>query len=412
MGQMSGPLTFHVVDDDPDVLDLVVGFLRAEGHEVRTSATSADALADILASPPDCVISDIMMPDIDGLELLRRIRQAPGLEDTKVIMVSGKAYDFDRRRAMDFGADGYVVKPFSRAQFLNKVRHITGERISLRFWGVRGTLPVSGPRSVRYGGNTNCISLGFHHEHMFIFDAGTGIRELGNHLMRKGITRLNATLLLSHPHWDHINALPFFTPLYLPGNQVEVIGPSQGDLSVQDLVSAQMEGVYFPITVREFGAHLTYRSIREEQFEVHGVQVRSILLTHPGYCLGYRVEHRGRSVCYITDNELYPEDLPQHSASERARLVEFIRGADALITDTSYLDEAYRQRVDWGHSCVSEVARLAHDAEVTTLYLHHHEPDQDDAAIDQKLELAQAWLARAGSKTVVVAPKEGDEVLL
>ncbi len=281
-------------------------------------------------------------------------------------------------------------------------------RICATFWGVRGTLPVPGPKSVRYGGNTSCMTLSIEGDQLFIFDAGSGIKELSNHLMAQPPGRITAKIFISHPHWDHINALPFFAPLYRAGNEFEVCGPANGDMGMRELVGAQMDGIFFPITMREFGARVTFRDLGEEVLPIGDIVVRTLLLNHPGNCLGYRVDYRQASVCYVTDNELIPPSSPQHDPARRERLIEFVRGTDALITDTTYTDAEYESKTGWGHSSVSQVIDLAHHAQVGSLYLFHHDPEQSDDQIDAKLAQARSTLEQLGSRTVCFAPAEGD----
>jgi phosphoribosyl 1,2-cyclic phosphodiesterase len=357
------------------------------------------------------VLSDIMMPDMDGFEFCRRLRAQPAMAQTKLIIISGKTYDFDRRRAREFGADGYINKPVVRESLLEKIAAILADKIELRYWGVRGTLPVGGPRSVRYGGSTNCVTMKFQNDQFFIFDAGTGIKELSNHLLGKR-ERISAKLFISHPHWDHINALPFFVPLYIPGNEFEIIGSAHGDQSMRELVSAQMDGIYFPITMREFGARVYFRNISVQQLDFDGVSVETVLLHHPGTCLGYKVQYKGRSIAYMTDNELYLQDHPAYDEHYFDSLARFLSDVEVLITDATYTDEEYRTKVGWGHSCISRVADLAHAAGARELHLYHHDPDQDDDAIDRKLAKTEQYLAERGSQTRVKAPLEGETILL
>jgi phosphoribosyl 1,2-cyclic phosphodiesterase len=225
--------------------------------------------------------------------------------------------------------------------------------------------------------------------------------------MASGVRRVTADLLVTHPHWDHINAFPFFTPLYIPGNHVRVHGCAQEHLSFEEVMVSQMDGVYFPVTVREFGAHVTFHERVEGEFEVDGIRVRSMLLKHPGHCLGYRIDHAGRSFCYITDNELYPRDSDFADEEFFDRLADFCRGANILVHDCTYFDEEYASKVHWGHSPLSEVCRLAARAEVERLWIHHHDPDQDDKAIAKKLEYCEFTLHSQGSDVEAVLPREG-----
>ena len=407
---MAGKLRIYVVDDSRTHAEITRALLEKAGHEAIISTTSQEALARIPVVKPDCVLFDLMMPGLDGYELCRRLRDMPELATTRLVVVSSKAYPFERRRAVEMGADGYFVKPLSPATFVADVERLVLGTLTVSFWGVRGTLPVSRPETRRYGGNTLCVSVDFPDGRLFVFDAGTGIRALSDAVLRTGRTRLDVRVLISHPHWDHINALPFFVPLYIQGNSFEICGASHGDVTMRGLITAQMDGVYFPITTREFAADVQYRDLAEGTHEIGGVPVRTMLLSHPGNCLGYRLEHAGRSLCFVTDNELYPADSPFRSAEYAERLADFCRDTDALITDCTWADAEYPRYILWGHSSVSQVAELAWRAQVRKLYLVHHDPSQNDDTIDAKLAAVQAWLAARGAATEVLAPVEREQI--
>ncbi len=399
------PLCF-VVDDDEVITTIVKKLLIDSGWRVEICNISTQALPGILNSKPDCVLLDIMMPGLDGLELCKQIREQDTLADTRIIMLSAKSYAFDRKRAYEFGADGYILKPPDLKNFTQELRRIVDDEFSLEFWGIRGTLPVPGKNSLRYGGNTSCVSVRFSRERLFIFDAGTGIKVLSDYLLKTTREKISARLFISHSHWDHVNAIPFFAPFYRPGNVFEILGPAQGDVSIRDVVSAQMDDVYFPITINEFGAKVSFRDLHEGHYEIDGIEIRTMMLSHPGYCLGYRINYNGHSVCYITDNELFPENSEFYDASYVKKLEDFVRNADALITDSTYFDEEYEGKVGWGHSCLSEVSHLAHNAGVKKLYLFHHDPDQTDDDIDRKQEIVSRLLREMNSATVCLAPVE------
>ena len=399
-----------IIDDEPEIIELISAILEASGYEVLGETSSDNAMARIEDEKPDCVLIDIMMPGKDGLELCREIKANKNISDIKVVIVSAKTYEFDKKRAFELGADGFINKPINPETFGESIAVILEDAMELTFWGVRGTLPVPGERTLKYGGNTSCLSVEFSHGDFFIFDAGSGIKELSNHLLASSQAKLEAKIFISHPHWDHINALPFFVPLYIQGNEFEILGASNADLSMREMISAQMDGVYFPISLKEFSSRVYFRDLREETIEIGDITVKTMLLSHPGYCLGYRIEYHGRSICYITDNELFLEDDPSYNPSYVQKLADFIRGTDALITDCTYMDGEYTTKVGWGHSCVDRVVDLADQAEVKNLYLFHHDPDQDDAAIDEKLKVTQAQLKSRKSSTVCLAPAEGDKV--
>ena len=406
-------MKFFIVDDDQDVLNLLKRLLEGAGHQVELCLSSVDALKRIPSARPDCVVTDVMMPGMDGFELTRELRRRPELAQMKIVVLSAKTYDFDRRRAKELGADGYISKPFNRDTLLQSIIEIVSDTVVIAYWGVHGTLPTPGPAFTRYGGNTPCVSVEVGGEPLYIFDCGSGIKRLSDHVMSSmGTQRFSARIFISHTHWDHINTVPFFAPLYARGNQIEIFGPYQGDLTIERAIGAQMESVYFPVTMREFGARLVFRDLREESLDFGPVRVDTMLLSHPGYCLGYRLSARGRRICYITDNELYLPSDKRYNARYVEQLVEFVRGADLLITDTTYRDSEYVSKVDWGHSSVGQVAKLAARAQVKRLHLFHHDIDQTDDVIDLKLQDARAALAELGSDVQCEAPAEASTLVL
>ncbi len=404
--------TYFIVDDDRVFIKFLTRYLASDLLTIASSTSSSGALQEIKRLKPDCLILDIMMPDIDGLELCMQVRAEPALDNTKIVVVSGKTYEIDRKRAFDMGADGYIVKPVAPDKIAGQIQRIVEDRVEMTFWGVRGTLPVPGRDTIRYGGNTSCISLEFPKGSLFVFDAGTGIKSLSDHLETQNRSQIHAKIFISHPHWDHINALPFFTPLYKQGNEFEIMGPAHGDISIRELISGQMDGVYFPIEIKEFGATVSFQNLKEGLVSIDGIKVQTILLNHPGHCLGYRVDYKDRSICYITDNELFPKSSRFYNSAYIKKLTAFIRNTDALIADCTYSEDEYAQKIRWGHSSVTEVVHLAHRARVGTLYMFHHDPGQTDAAIDTKSDQAQALLNELNSSTVCITPMEKQQFMV
>lgn len=405
-------LNILVVDDDPSTVELYATVLNAAGHRTHTRTSSTAALAEIEALDPEVLVLDIMMPGMDGLELCQRVREMPQFADLKIVVVSAKTYEIDRKRALKMGANGFLSKPINTETFTDEIMQFVEDKIDLTFWGVRGTLPVPGSGSLRYGGNTSCVTAEFSDGRYFIFDAGSGIKGLSDHLVKNEAKRIEAKVFISHSHWDHINALPFFVPLYNQGNEFEVMGPSQSNVTMRELISAQMDDVYFPIALKDFAARIFFRNLREETIEIGDVRVDTCLLSHPGACLGYRITYKDRSFCYVTDNELFVEGDPAYNPLYRDKLISFVEGTDVLITDTTYTDEEYRSKVGWGHSCVGEVVGIAHRAGVKGLYLFHHDPDQDDDAIEAKWQDACRQLDELNSSTKCLLPAEGDSLSL
>jgi len=403
---MKKKIKIFIVEDNLVSAKMLTKIITSEAYTVSYNTSSVSALQEIIEQKPDCVLLDIMMPEIDGFELCKRLRSVPELDAMKIIIVSAKSYESDRNRAFASGADGYVIKPVDPKKFPKRLKRIIEDRLELTFWGVRGTMPVPGEKSIKYGGNTSCVSLEFPRGNLFIFDAGTGIKELSDYLIAEKRLQLETKIFISHPHWDHINALPFFTPLYKQGNEFEICGPCHGDVHLRDLIFGQMDGIHFPIQITEFSSRVNYRDLMEEEIDIEGTKIKTMLLNHPGYCLGYHVEYKDRSVCYVTDNELYPKSSRFYNEEYRDKLVAFVKGTDALITDCTYNDDEYKKKVNWGHSSIGQVVDLAHRADVKKLFLIHHDPNHSDDTIDAKLEIAKAMLKKKKSATQCIAPKE------
>lgn len=394
-----------VIDDSHMAVDVTVGLLKKAGHDAEGLNDPKQAMARLREIKPDLLVCDVMMPDVNGFEICKAVRADESFSNMPIVMASAKAYEADREKAKKMGANGYIVKPFTIEKFDAVIQTLGSMKVSA--WGVRGTLPMPQEGYIRFGGNTSCYSLQLSPTRHLVFDAGSGIKAFGDQLLANGHTRVTADLFITHPHWDHISAFPFFKSLYIPGNQVTVHGAAQDEIGFRDLIVAQMDGTYFPVTVREFGAHVTFNEIGEQDVAIDGARVRSMLLKHPGHCLGYRVDYHDRSLCYITDNELYPADSEFADEEFTEKLADFCRGANVLIHDCTYFDEEYASKLHWGHSALGEVCRLAAMAEVERLWIHHHDPDQDDDAIERKLDVCAAALTELGSAVVPVLPYEG-----
>lgn len=406
--------TFHflVVDDDRATAELTKGLLEAAGNKVTVFFSSREALNQVATVAPDCIVSDLMMPDLDGLDLFQNVRKLQLAKQPTYVVLTSKVFEFDRRRAFDIGVDGYLNKPPQPETFVPDLLEIIHKEMKVEFWGVRGTLPVPGEKSMKYGGNTNCVTLSLAKKHFFIFDAGTGIKALSNHLLKQNSFPMAAKIFISHPHYDHINGIPFFVPLYMKGNEFEFLGSPAGDMSLEKIISGQMDSIYFPITVKEFAAQISYRDLGEETFQIGDVTIQSLTLIHPGKCLGYRVEYQNKIFCYVTDHELYLADVPYYNQFDVDRIVQFINEADVLVIDTTYTDAEYAGKIGWGHSCVSRVAEVADEAKVKLLCLYHHDPDQKDKDIDYKVQEANEILQSRQSNTRCIAPKEGEQIII
>jgi phosphoribosyl 1,2-cyclic phosphodiesterase len=244
--------------------------------------------------------------------------------------------------------------------------------LSIRFWGVRGSCPSPGPETASVGGNTSCVEVVAGNTRIAL-DAGTGLRRLGADLLARSRGPIELTVLLSHVHWDHIQGLPFFAPIYVPGTRVRLAGGVTGT-PLKDTLRRQMSAPTFPVDWNDVPAERSYVELRDGMTtRIGDAQVRTARANHPDAVFAYRVEHDGHAVVYATDTE--------HYACVDPRLVALARDADVLVYDAQYLPEEYAGKVGWGHSTYEAGAALARAANVGKLVLFHHDPGRTDHAV-------------------------------
>ena len=257
------------------------------------------------------------------------------------------------------------------------------EDFFVRFWGVRGSIACCDSGISRYGGNTSCLEVRCGGQ-LFIFDAGTGFRYLGNSIM--GEAPLDADLFLTHTHLDHIVGLPFFRPAFNPKNTFNIwAGHLLPDHTVQYVLRQMMMAPLFPVPVDIFRAKVNFHDFNAgETLEPKPeVRVRTAPLHHPNGATGYRIEYGGKSICYLTDTE-HIVDKPDEN------ILGLISGADIVIYDSMFNEEEFAQRKGWGHSTWQEGARLCDEAEAKQFVIFHHDPDHDDAMLDEVAAKAEA----------------------
>ena len=283
--------------------------------------------------------------------------------------------------------------------------------LTLTFWGTRGSIPTPGPSTVRYGGNTPCVELRTGDGWLIILDAGTGIRELGRTLLERGNGKpIAADIFLTHTHWDHIQGIPFFAPLFRKGNRFTVWGSRSLQSRIGRVLRDQMSPVVFPVSFEELDAQVEFRELAEGRRSGQGYEVSAMAVRHPGGALGYRFSTgnaNDRALVYVSDNELSNEARYDDPAGWRERLVEFVRGASVLVHDTMYTSSEYGSFVGWGQSTHDQAVELALDAEVERLVLFHHRPERSDDEVDRCVEGCRAIVARRGRALEVVAAAEG-----
>ena len=303
--------------------------------------------------------------------------------------------------------------------------------IKIRFWGVRGSIPCPGPKTMKYGGNTACIELRFPEvNRLIIVDAGSGLRELGNFMMANDFKNgpIKTDIFLTHTHWDHIMGFPFFTPIYVPGSTIRVHGPVsfEGD-TLEKIVGGQLTYRYFPVRQAELAAKIEYIDLKEGELDLgDGITVTAKYLNHPILCLGYRFAFQGKSVCTAYDTEPFrnvfctdPED-PSYdegmategelvAQEQNGVLEQFFSETDLLVHDTQYTHEEYMAKfLGWGHSSFEHAVAAATRARVKSMALFHHDPMRTDDQIDA---LSEKYCAAAGQGgTEIFFAREGVEL--
>lgn len=298
----------------------------------------------------------------------------------------------------------------------------------IKFWGTRGSIATPGPDTVKYGGNTSCVEVS-EGETIVVFDAGTGIRLLGQDLQRRfPNTDLHGHIFISHFHLDHIQGFPFFTPVYRKGNSFTIYGCEGAGKKLENIFVGQMSPEYFPVTLREMPADLSFVQLTTRPVTVNGWTVHPTFVNHPGLALGYRLETGRHRVAYMTDVEPYRYLLRQQGHQEPVfddldrggvellredkHAAEFFRGVDLLIHDAQYTVDEYKRKMGWGHSFVDFALEMALEAKVKRLVLFHHDPLRNDEEEDLMLEHVRAQAVSRNPRLQVDAACEGMEIEL
>ena len=279
----------------------------------------------------------------------------------------------------------------------------------IRFWGTRGSIAKAGPATVRFGGNTSCIEARSADGTIVVLDCGTGAHGLGQFLMQNEPHPIRGHILITHTHWDHIQGIPFFAPLFVPGNQWDIYAPRGLGPSLRECLAGQMQYTYFPVTLEALGATIRYHDLVEGEFNINAIRVRTHYLNHPALTLGYRLEADGVSVAYACDHEPHSRQYALGNAGmgqQDRRHVDFIKGADLVVHDAQYTTNEYQQKIGWGHTTVECAVDMCRAAGVRQLALTHHDPLRDDAGVDRICEAAQIPQGQSQRPLAVFAAAE------
>lgn len=294
----------------------------------------------------------------------------------------------------------------------------------LRFWGVRGSYPAPFETHLRAGGNTACVEVRVG-DHVLICDAGSGVIPLGNALMdQTGVRQL--LVVLTHYHWDHISGLPFFVPAFTEDWRIDFFGPGKNPAEIEDSLAEQMRAPYFPVETETWLADIRYRQTNNGNLSHGPMEIQNFNVHHPGTTFGYRIQAAGKTLVYVSDNELLFLDrsinrrldrqdmdekelalLREMKEEEKWTALKFMMDADILIHDAQYTPEDYEEKRGWGHSCYIDTVNCAIDARVKNLYLYHLDPNYADDRIDDLHRRALAIVRKRKSDLRCHVAREG-----
>lgn len=407
-----------VADLDEQTISTIKKSLSTSLYLVETARSGTECLKKLDSFKPDLLIIELMLPHIHGIEILRKIKQDPRSKQIGAILMSSNTMTQNYHAAIKLQCDYFLEKPFQSktiqslvAQFFKRELHpssFKGKQSShtgkscyipkthfihsyIKFWGTRGSNPVSGSDYLRFGGNTSCLEIR-HEEELIIVDAGTGIRPLGleNNLPKE------IHLLLSHTHWDHLAGFPFFAPLYDPECHITIWAPIGFEKSIQELFTEMLAYAYFPIRLDDIKAKLTFKEIQEGiPFDIGSVTVNTHYAYHPGSTLCFKFTIDKTSFGYATDNEFLMgyHDNPKLITSSSPLLkpyksmIKFFKGVNFLVHEAQYTPSEYGKKVGWGHSSISNAAILIKYAAIEQWILTHHDPKHTDIDLLKKIQL-------------------------
>lgn len=352
--------------------------LNPLGAEIAFSFSGIDADKDLHGCQPDLLVIDKSFLD-DHFEALEQVvKICPGLKFAPVLYLGTRD---------DYGVG--VLSLFHNLQIFKNGQSLVEAAdellkpsVRIRFWGVRGSTPCANYENIEYGGNTSCIEIdapGM--DDLLIFDSGTGIRNLGNHLARLNEVKTHGRIFITHPHWDHIQGFPFFKPFYSDKNKFSIHLPEQYRGGAQEILSGHLTKTFFPVTLDMLDAEIQYLTQKEELEDYGNYSIEFLVANHSTKTAIYKIRIGGRIIIYAPDNELPLKTTPIRFLE---KFQKFIEGADILIHDAQYTLQQYKEREGWGHSAWERVLEVVKNTGVKNLYLTHHDPDTNDEMLHKR----------------------------
>jgi CheY-like chemotaxis protein len=391
--------------------------LQSLGHEVEVARDGEECLTRVASFKPDLLVLDLMMPKLHGVDVLKALRSQDATKHLPVIICTAKDFSTELKHVRDLGVLDVIIKPFEPEVLVRKVEEFFGgscafpsptapggaaapqyaptldmTRPHVRLWGTRGSIPVSGPRYAQHGGNTSCMEYAFG-DTRIMFDAGSGLREAGLSFLPGGPRKIH--LFITHTHWDHIQGFPFFTPIYIPGYEITIYGERGFGKNFETLLSGQLDRDYFPIQREDLRAKIKFVFLDDKPVQVGDVKITREFTHHPGATVSFKIEHEGKVVAYVPDNEFLQGYVGDPRGIERGStmvtphepLIHFLENVDLLLHEAQYPPDEYPRRIGWGHSNLASACALAKMTQARKWVVLHHDPGHDDVFLHQKLLL-------------------------
>lgn len=410
-----------IADASSELTQRILHAPENKNYEFTIVSHGNEVLDKIASFSPQLIVLDLLLPEMHGIELLRLIRSNPKWKKLGVILASTNSMIQNFRAAIREGVDYFITKPFDisflyilfdrffegtlapetfteQFQLPAKSSHLYlppshhSDRY-IKFWGTRGSNPVSGPEYIRFGGNTACLEVRDGTERIII-DTGTGIRPLGQILEAEKVKTIH--LFLSHTHWDHITGFPFFAPIYHPDTELVIWSPIGFDRPTKDLFTDMLAYAYFPVRLEDIKAKIKFNDLREgHPVSIGNITIDSHYAFHPGATLCFKFHFDHQTIGYATDNEIFlgyhgspnaiEKDHPFIKAHES--MIDFFTSCHLLIHEAQYTPFEYQRRVGWGHCSISNAALLCKYAAPKEWIFTHHDPSHTDEQLLAKTQL-------------------------
>ncbi len=430
-----------IADPSTAFLKTLLAAKEAEDYEITFAHTGTECIEKINDILPQLAIIDLMMPHVHGIEILKTIKSHLLTAQIGVVITSYQVTLQHYRAAIENGATYFLTKPFEAAKLFALIQRYFSQGLKpkpfdmikqtpapqghcyhpkysvvtsyLRFWGTRGSSPVSGSQYIRYGGNTSCLEI-FHNQTTVIIDAGTGIRELGDAIDIADEALI--PLFISHTHWDHITGFPFFRPLYQKNCNVVVYSPFGFEKSTQELFNDMLAYAYFPVRLDEMKACVTFKDVYGSvPISIGDITVSSHFTSHPGLTMGFKINVSGQTIGYITDNEVltgyhgHPKSIDQTHPllTPHIELIQFLQGCDLIIHEAQFFPAEYRKKVGWGHSSVSNATVFMKYTGCKKWIITHHDPNHKDTDLEIKLRLHEEVIKECDIDMQVMIAHDG-----